>query len=163
MRLNFTTSSFKHSFKHLYIGVSFLRSSLSHTYYSRLYSELHSPLTLFFLWTHPSESVPLPCPMSSLVVRPQGWAPLVRDLCRYAAWTWLRAVGEWEIRHTQTLDMNQKIEICHWEGCTFLVGYASTFLSHSVYFKGQYKEKTPGEIKLQQFFDLRKKEWGLVG
>jgi hypothetical protein len=68
--------TFTSSFKHTYIAISFFRSSLSHIYYSRLYSEFRSPLTLFSLWTCPSESIPLPYPVSSLVVRPQGWAPL---------------------------------------------------------------------------------------
>jgi hypothetical protein len=76
---------FTFSFKHTYIAISFFRSSLSHIYYSRLYSELQSPLTLFSLWMHPSESIPLLCPVSSPVVRPQGWVPLARDLHGYAA------------------------------------------------------------------------------
>jgi hypothetical protein len=41
------------------------------------------------------------------------------------------------------------------EGCLFLVGYMSAYLSQSVYFIGQYKEMTQVKIKLQQFFDLR--------
>jgi hypothetical protein len=41
------------------------------------------------------------------------------------------------------------------EGCTFLMGNMSAYLSQSVYFTGQYKEKTQVKIKLQQFFDLR--------
>jgi hypothetical protein len=34
------------------------------------------------------------------------------------------------------------------EGCTFLMGNVSTYLSQSVYFIGQYKEKTRVKIKL---------------
>jgi hypothetical protein len=60
--------------------------------------------TIFFLCTCPSESIPLPSPMSSLVVRPQGWALL--------GTTWPatcvgmlrepKSSGKWEIRHTDT-------------------------------------------------------------
>jgi hypothetical protein len=37
----------------------------------------------------------------------------------------------------------------------FLKGNVSTSLSQSVYFIGQYKEKTQVKIRLQQFFDFR--------
>jgi hypothetical protein len=40
-------------------------------------------------------------------------------------------------------------------GCMFLKENVSTYLSQSVYFIGQYKEKTQVKIKLQQFFDFR--------
>jgi hypothetical protein len=35
------------------------------------------------------------------------------------------------------------------------MGYMSTYLSQSVYFIGQYKEKIQVKIKLQQFFYTR--------
>jgi hypothetical protein len=41
------------------------------------------------------------------------------------------------------------------EDYMFLVGKVSAFLSQSIYFIGQYKEKTQVKIKLQQFFDTR--------
>jgi hypothetical protein len=76
---------FTFSLKHTYTEISFLRSSLSHIYYSPLYSELRSAFTLFSLWMHPSESIPSPYAMSSPVVRPQEWAPLAHDLRGCAA------------------------------------------------------------------------------
>jgi hypothetical protein len=57
--------------------------------------------------------------------------------------------------HTDIQTLKHKIESWDQEGCKFLVGYVSTYLSWSVYFIGQYKEKTQVKIKLQQFFDLR--------
>jgi hypothetical protein len=35
------------------------------------------------------------------------------------------------------------------------MGNVSAYLSQSVYFIGQYREKTQVKIKLQQFFDAR--------
>jgi hypothetical protein len=37
----------------------------------------------------------------------------------------------------------------------FLVGYVRAYLGQSVYFLGQYKEKTHVKIKLQKFLGLR--------
>jgi hypothetical protein len=51
--------------------------------------------------------------------------------------------------------MRQKTESWGREGCTFLMGNMSVYLSQGVYFIGQYKEKTQVKIKLQQFFDTR--------
>jgi hypothetical protein len=74
---------FTSGFKHTYTEISFYRSSLFHNYYSQLYSEFHSPLTLFSLWMHLLESIPSPYPMSSPVVRSQDLVPLVHNLHGY--------------------------------------------------------------------------------
>jgi hypothetical protein len=57
-----------------------------------------------------------------------------------------RSSREWKKRHTQTY--RHKTEKWDREGYTFLVGDVSTYLSQSVYFIGQYKEKTQVKIKL---------------
>jgi hypothetical protein len=44
------------------------------------------------------------------------------------------------MRNKTHIDIKQKN--WGWEGCTFLMGNMSAYLSQSVYFIGQYKEKT---------------------
>jgi hypothetical protein len=51
-------------------------------------------------------------------------------------------------RHTDTQTYRHTTESWGREGCTFLMGNVSAYLSQSVYFIGQYKEKTQVKIKL---------------
>jgi hypothetical protein len=44
--------------------------------------------------------------------------------------------------HTNIQTYNIKQKSWRWEGCTFPMGNVSTYLSQSIYFIGQYKEKT---------------------
>jgi hypothetical protein len=50
--------------------------------------------------------------------------------------------------HTNIQTYNIKQKSWGREGCTFLMGNVSAYLSQSVYFIGQYKEKTQVKIKL---------------
>jgi hypothetical protein len=53
------------------------------------------------------------------------------------------------MRHTQRyIDIKHKTEGWNWEGCMFLMANVSAYLSQSVYFIGQYREKTRVKIKL---------------
>jgi hypothetical protein len=63
----------------------------------------------------------------------------------YAAWTWLRVMGEWEIRHPQTY-RHTEIQQRSWgrEGCMFLMGNVSAYLSQSVYFIRSVQGKDSG-------------------
>jgi hypothetical protein len=49
-------------------------------------------------------------------------------------------------RNKTHTDIQQKI--WGWEGCMFLMGNVTAYLSQSLYFIGQYKEKTQVKIKL---------------
>jgi hypothetical protein len=65
---------------------------------------------------------------------------------------------QWGMRnktHTDIQTYRRKTEKWYREGCMFLMGKVSAYLSQSVYFIGQYKEKTQVKIKLQQLLDLR--------
>jgi hypothetical protein len=64
-----------------------------------------------------------------------------------------KSCRKWEKRHTQTY--KHKTDKWDPERYTFLVGNVKAYLRQSVYFIGQYKEKTQVKIKLQQFLDLR--------
>jgi hypothetical protein len=52
------------------------------------------------------------------------------------------------MRNKTHTDIKHKTECCNREDCTFLMGNMSSYLSQSVYFIGQYKEKTQVKIKL---------------
>jgi hypothetical protein len=131
----------------MYIAISFFRSSLSHIYYSQLYSEFRYPLILFSLWTCPSESIPSPYPMSSLVVSPQGWAPLALActgmLCEPKSHRGTRNKTHINI---QTYNIKQEAGVKRaarswWE--TWAPTWARVFI-----LLGQYKEKAKVKIKL---------------
>jgi hypothetical protein len=104
-------------------------------------------LPSFSLWMHPLESIPSPCPMSSLVVRPHVGHHLPQP-----AWVCCMSLtksdGEREKDTCRQQTYNTKQKSWGWEDCTFLMGNVSAYLSQSGYFIGQYKEKTQVKIKL---------------
>jgi hypothetical protein len=80
------------------------------------------------------------------------------DLCSWAAeadWEWqgMRNKDTQAWRHT-------KLQL---GGLHVLGVIQECYLSQSVYFIGQYKEMNQVKIKLQQFLDVKWKEWGLAG
>jgi hypothetical protein len=52
------------------------------------------------------------------------------------------------MRNKTHTDVRRETEKLGTGGCMFLMGNVSAYLSHSVYFIGQYKEKTQVKIKL---------------
>jgi hypothetical protein len=97
--------------------ISFLRSSLFHIYYTRLYSVLHSSPTLSFLWMCPLETVPSPYLMNTPPHQSPHWAP-PNTTCMAKLLNLTGSNREWETKTHTHKDIKLGSEGLHVPGGT---------------------------------------------